>query len=142
LRWKRRGAKKGENMNKAKSAIKNNLGTFFILFNTLLSITDICTAMAAAKIEQYNNPFIVALPLSNFFWFLFAIFAKVPEEYTEEEIKALYPNAKRPPKAVQLIIKIIMDIIFFMFLAVVLADIAMMLLIALKMAVSPSSFMH
>jgi hypothetical protein len=129
-------------MNKAKHVIKNNLGAFFILFNALLSITGICTAMAAAKIERYNNPFIIALPLSNFIWFLFAVFAKIPEEYTEEEIKALYPNAKRPPKAVQLIIKIIMDIIIFIFIAVVLADVAMMILMALKMAVSPSSFMH
>ena len=137
-------------MNKIASAIKDNLEVSFILFNELLSVVGIFAAMAAAKIDQYDSPFLFALPLSFFFWILFGLFAKTPsEKHAEEDMEAINklhasPDAKtkRPPKIVEHIVRLIFKIIMAILAAIPLIDISMMILIALKMSIEHASFFH
>ena len=113
--------------------IKYNFELFFIMFCVLLSAAGIVSAMSAAKIDQYDNPFLVTLPLSNILWLFLVFFLKNPNEYTEEE---LAHKIELPDIIPLMIAKIIFVIIVFIFLA----DFTMMLFIMLKTAVIPVFF--
>jgi hypothetical protein len=67
-------------MKKVLSHVRNNLGRYFIIFNLFLSVVGILAGFRAYKIEQYDDPLIVILGISNLFWFLFGFFASVPEQ--------------------------------------------------------------
>ena len=135
-------------MNKITAWLKYNFEISFIFFNALLSVIGIFAAMAAAKIDQYDNPFLIALPISFFFWILFGLFAKTPsEKYTEEEMEAIKklhvsPDAKSPPKIVEHIARLILNITIALFTIILLTDFSMMIFISLKMAIARSSFFH
>jgi len=109
--------------------IKYNFGLFFIIFCVFLSVVGISSAMEAAKIDQYDNLFLFALPLSNICWLFLIFFLKNPNEYTEEE---LAHKIELPDIIPMIIAKIIFVIIIFIFLA----DFTMTLLILLKLFVT------
>jgi len=120
----------------------------FILFNALLSAIGIFAAMAAAKIDQYGNPLLIALPLSNVLWFFFAVFAKIPDEKyfkDKEKMEAViiaHANSRLPNALVLFFIEIIKGLIIALFTIILLTDFAMMTVIALKTAIACPSFIH
>jgi hypothetical protein len=70
--------------------MKNRDGflSFFIFITISLNIIGLAAGMETRKTEQYGSPFLLALPISNFLWFVFTIFPSAVPEKTDEERKA------------------------------------------------------
>jgi hypothetical protein len=120
------------------AVLKNNFGIFFILFNELLSVIGIVTAFTAAKIDQYDNPFLTALPLSIVLWVFFTYFVKIPSEEETDAVKKSYnPPAVKVSYLTEIIIRFFIKIIIAIFMFIVLLDFTMMLFISLKLVVAP-----
>jgi hypothetical protein len=82
--------KKEKNMNN----VKIHFFAVFTLVTILLSIIGTITALFSVKIDQYYNPFLVTLPISNFFWLYIALFVELPPKKTQEEIELLNKSYK------------------------------------------------
>lgn len=134
-------------MKNIKTLIKNNIVFFFIEFNLLLSVIGIFAGMSAAKNNQYDNPFLLLLPISNFLWVFFALFGPRPQKKVEidEEIEASIKFYGLPPRRklthIQLIlIKLAIKIILAISVLIVLVNFSLMLLMTLTTVVVPAFF--
>jgi len=68
-----------------KAILRSRVVASFIIFNLFMSAIGIFTTITAAKINQYDNPLLFALPLSTVLWVFLIVFVKTPrEKYTEE----------------------------------------------------------
>jgi hypothetical protein len=133
-----------DNMNNVKILIKNNILFILVEFNFLLSVIGISTAISAVKKEQYNNPFLFSLPLSVVLWVIFAfLISRTQEkEETEEEIEVsgnfyISPARRKISPLLEIILKLIINILLLISVLIILADFTMMLFMTLKTVVVP-----
>jgi len=132
-------------MKNVKTLFVNNIIIFFIFFNLLLSLIGIFTAFFAAKTDRFDNPLLIALPLSFTLWFLFVMFAKNPQkkEYTEDELDAtrkfygLPSPPKKIPRALNFFILLAEKLFIAIAMIIILINISMMIFISLKAVVVP-----
>jgi len=132
-------------MKNVKVLIKNNILFILVEFNFLLSVIGISTAMSAAKIEQYNNPFLFSLPLSVVLWVIFAVLISRTQEKEEidEEIEVsgnfyISPARRKISPLLEIILKLIINIILLISVLIILADFTMLLFMTLKTVVVPA----
>jgi len=123
------------------TVLKNNFDLIFFLFNESLSILGIVTAFEAMKTEQYNNPFLLALPLSTVLWFFITYFVNTPyKDQFKKEIENLNTSPIiKVSYLAEIIIKFFAKLLTLILLAIVLIDFIIMFFISLKLVITPLS---
>jgi len=130
-------------MKNVKTLIKNNIDSLFYIFILLLSVIGISIAIAALRIDRYDNPLLKILPISSVLWILFIIFVKVPQEITEtdEEIsntRKFYalPSRREISPLLEMILRKVFNLLMFICVLIPLTCFFMTFLIAGKIDVS------
>jgi len=131
-------------MKNIKTLIKNNVVFFFIEFNLLLSIIGIFTGMTAARNNQYDNPLLLLLPVSNVLWIFFGLFAPMPQKNIETQEKIedavkfyALPPRRKATRIQEITIKFFINIIVAFSVLIVLSNFTMMLFLTLNTVIIP-----
>jgi hypothetical protein len=123
------------------SHLKNNLCIYFIIFSALLSIVSIIAGAAMLKTDQYDNPFLVIVAVSNLCWFFFVLFAKNLKQ--EENIMENRKIAEKTYNQIYVYLLRMLAVALFMTIVLIfLTNVSMGIIITLKVFITYSGYIY